>query len=375
MRKFLDNKTAAGVLLLLSALVMASAAHAQVLGRDGLPILGPEKATDGSSNCFYSNGGLGCDDAVCEATVCAIDSFCCDVAWDGICASEAIQLCEVTEVDNGERAVFHVSKNYVDGNTASATVTLSCFTGLPLVQSQLISNTQDVAFVVQSYNDGELDCDVSENPVPAGYSASYIASGNGSDDDEGCHFEDLALGANLFCEVTNIPDPVTVTVNKNWVIEGNGGDQLNPAYELTLWCDNAIEGGTPCQDISKAGGYDECYNAGPDDWYKVLTESGTGNTNDADYTADVVPYWDGGTDCWVEEQVYDDSVEVDGYDCGYSGNPGVHIVVGGGGGENECTITNTVFYEGIPTLGQYSMAILALMMLGLGMIGFRRFAA
>jgi len=38
-----------------------------------------------------------------------------------------------------------------------------------------------------------------------------------------------------------------------------------------------------------------------------------------------------------------------------------------------CTFTNTVFFEGIPTLGQYGLAVLALLMLGAGFIGFRRF--
>jgi hypothetical protein len=38
-----------------------------------------------------------------------------------------------------------------------------------------------------------------------------------------------------------------------------------------------------------------------------------------------------------------------------------------------CTIINTVFFEGIPTLGQYGMAILALLMLGVGFVSFRRF--
>jgi hypothetical protein len=42
-------------------------------------------------------------------------------------------------------------------------------------------------------------------------------------------------------------------------------------------------------------------------------------------------------------------------------------------GENaSCTIYNTVFFEGIPTLSQYGMAILALLMLGAGFVGFRR---
>jgi hypothetical protein len=40
---------------------------------------------------------------------------------------------------------------------------------------------------------------------------------------------------------------------------------------------------------------------------------------------------------------------------------------------HECTITNTVFFEGIPTLNQYGLALLALLMLGVGFVGFRRF--
>ena len=43
------------------------------------------------------------------------------------------------------------------------------------------------------------------------------------------------------------------------------------------------------------------------------------------------------------------------------------------GNPAECTVTNTVFFEGIPTLNQYGLAIMALLMLGIGMVGFRRF--
>ena len=43
------------------------------------------------------------------------------------------------------------------------------------------------------------------------------------------------------------------------------------------------------------------------------------------------------------------------------------------GGSSECTFVNTVFFEGIPTLNQYGLALLALLMLGVGAIGFRRF--
>jgi hypothetical protein len=44
-------------------------------------------------DCVVANGTPGCTNGECEATVCAVDPFCCDVAWDSICANEAIDLC------------------------------------------------------------------------------------------------------------------------------------------------------------------------------------------------------------------------------------------------------------------------------------------
>jgi hypothetical protein len=38
-----------------------------------------------------------------------------------------------------------------------------------------------------------------------------------------------------------------------------------------------------------------------------------------------------------------------------------------------CTLSNTLFFEGVPTLGKTGMAVLVLLMLGLGLAGFRRF--
>ena len=37
-----------------------------------------------------------------------------------------------------------------------------------------------------------------------------------------------------------------------------------------------------------------------------------------------------------------------------------------------CDVSGTLFFEGIPTLSHYGMAILALLMLGMGFIGIRR---
>jgi hypothetical protein len=44
-------------------------------------------------NCF-TEGVAGCTDPACCETVCAIDPFCCTNSWDGLCVSEAIDLCD-----------------------------------------------------------------------------------------------------------------------------------------------------------------------------------------------------------------------------------------------------------------------------------------
>ena len=44
----------------------------------------------GGGDCCSSNGSPGCDDPTCEAIICALDPFCCNNTWDGICANEAL---------------------------------------------------------------------------------------------------------------------------------------------------------------------------------------------------------------------------------------------------------------------------------------------
>ncbi|MBX7081990.1 MAG: hypothetical protein K1X88_22480 [Nannocystaceae bacterium] len=46
-----------------------------------------------TNNCCFANGGPGCEDGGCEATVCGVDGFCCSNTWDSICAGEAADLC------------------------------------------------------------------------------------------------------------------------------------------------------------------------------------------------------------------------------------------------------------------------------------------
>lgn len=52
-----------------------------------------EPVLDSCGDCLEANGTPGCTNAECQDAVCAVDPFCCDVAWDSICADEAVDLC------------------------------------------------------------------------------------------------------------------------------------------------------------------------------------------------------------------------------------------------------------------------------------------
>lgn len=60
-------------------------ANACAQGTPGEPIPG--------TTCCAPNGGVGCNDAECQAAVCGADPFCCDTEWDQICADQALTLC------------------------------------------------------------------------------------------------------------------------------------------------------------------------------------------------------------------------------------------------------------------------------------------
>ena len=329
--------TLAGFLLGAASLV------AQDTGRGGFPLPESDQGAAGSQSCFETSNDPGCNDEFCEAIVCAIDSFCCGVSWDDICVDEAIELCPTPE--DGPRARFQVAKNFTDDNPSEVEVSISCNTGLPLDQSKHISAGDGVVFVVTDYDDGELDCEITE-PVPGGYNVTYDAI-PGDTSSVSCAFEDLPWGAFTICNITNDPAPVTVTVDKVWMFHNESGgnqDQIDDTYDINLTCNAVIQGGYP-----SGNNYVRHINY---------------NHGDQTFNFTVYPTY-GGNTCWADEDVYDSAVESDN-----SGCQGMAIDIGEG---NSCTITNTVFFEGIPTLSQYGLAILALLMLGVGFVGFRRF--
>lgn len=145
--------------------------------------------------------------------------------------------------------------------------------------------------------------------------------------------------------------------------------EVDTDVRITLFCDAEIVGG------SKDNG---------DTWMrsKEITDY---TDEDGEYVGEgsaafeVIPNWfptsatpeeQEFTECWAVENVQDNAVEVVS-DCGSEESPGIEVAVGTGG---SCTITNTVFFEGIPTLSQYGVVLMALIMLGVGFIGMRRYA-
>jgi hypothetical protein len=147
--------------------------------------------------------------------------------------------------------------------------------------------------------------------------------------------------------------PVEVEVTKEWFMAGNSGNVYDPEASIMISSPTEIVGGYPCYDTKKTSYYgDYCAYLnfiGPDTVTKSVM---------------VYPTWKGVT-VNIEENVAETYIETEN-DCGGT----VTIYPGDGG---SCTVTNSVFFEGIPTLNQYGLALLALLMLGVGMVGFRRF--
>lgn len=53
----------------------------------------PPVCGDPNNHDCCTAGGPGCSDEKCCNTICAVDSFCCAVAWDAICVGEATSIC------------------------------------------------------------------------------------------------------------------------------------------------------------------------------------------------------------------------------------------------------------------------------------------
>jgi hypothetical protein len=266
-----------------------------------------------------------------------------DVNWFSNVSGDNIPFVENIQVflNGGEAAPnarFRVTKTFSDGLDAEVEVMLTCNTGLPLEQTFTIAggDPEGVTFVVTDIPEGGADCEVTETGSPDGYTVAL-------NDGAGCEWENVTSGFR-FCNITNTADPATYTVLKDFTVQRVGGDVVLAEADITIECDSEILN----------GGIE-------DDGTWTLSDTLT----DGETLVASVDTTEGSATCSATEEITQSGVEQSASGCGEVSLPA--------GGSHLCTFTNTVFFEGIPTLSQYGLAILVLLTLGVGFVGLRRF--
>ena len=305
------------------ALMLCFSASGSVFAADDTPGGFVEAPAD--SNCFEVWGGAGCDDAECEGIVAAVDPFCVQTSWDGICVAEALDMCTIDGITGIAR--FTVSKDFSDDNTMPVEVTMTCNDGFQNQPSFEITEDRGASFLLEGFLDGAADCTITES-VPDGYGALYITDGVEQSTD-GCSYTDLSQGSLHTCQVINTVAPVDITIDAVWTVDGDANDISETGY-VSLACNNA---GVVVWDVD----------------------------GDTSQTLSILPP----DTCVVSYGSDVSGVEVTGCE-----EP---ITIEVGDAEQTCTVEFTVFFEGIPTINQYGLAVMVLLMLGVGFVGFRRF--
>ena len=230
---------------------------------------------------------------------------------------------------------------FSNGYNGTVNVTLTCNSGNPLEQSFQISAANGVDFVVQELDTSSdaTRCTIVLGELDDGYITTDV-----------CIFQNNAVPALPFdesginqCDFLALPVPSVFITTKVW--EGDFTD-INTTASFSLSCTNA----SPDPDgLSLLLEFDFIENGPGIEEFEFFPAPGEISV------------------CRVieDEDLLDSAVDTD-QGCA----DGTAFTIGSG--IDGCTITNTVFYEGIPTLSQYGMAIMALLMLGVGFVGFRR---
>jgi hypothetical protein len=262
-----------------------------------------------------------------------------------------------------------VANFFNNGNDEdSVLVSLSCTTGSISPTSATLANGEGQVFVVSNIPVGpDNTCTLTQTAI-SGYDTSYLCDptasipgdvqcGNPGDlSTTSCSWTDVTADNVGYCAIYNDVAPVEVEVTKMWDITNAGaaGDDYSLFAEIIVGCDAEIMNDT----WSKKGW----------SYKKFYLDDSDYTAGEATVTVMVYPDFEG-NECFAVEDDVDSAVEVTS-DCGSWNNGAMEVGVGEG---DSCTITNTLFFEGIPTLNQYGMAIMVLLMLGVGFVGFRRF--
>jgi len=178
---------------------------------------------------------------------------------------------------------------------------------------------------------------INTNTGVAAYSATTTETG----------FESLAISIPGGCSPGNgedTPNVVELTVNKEWLFTKEQLSFINTA-KIKLECENVLGGDGVLQ--------------GNDMTWKWEFEG------DDSRTATINPDGTGNTFCQASERMTSSDVETTN-GCGF------RIPVNVGDPDKSCSIINTVFIEGIPTLSQYGLLVCSLLLLATGVVAARR---
>jgi len=253
-----------------------------------------------------------------------------------------------------DRATFTVQSRFVDNNHITpVTLRISCNTGQILEQTKTVQPNDglfgnfEVSFVVSSLGPTPLNCTVTQD-APFGYTPSYTCLGESdcveAQSASSCSFANVAEGTDNLCQVQSYPNPVPFTVIKEWLFAAEEIGEQDFA-NIKLECQNVFDG-----DGQSSGNLML--------WHWPVA----GNS---ERTASIQPSFLGNTRCRALENNTFSAVEATN-GC----EDWMPVLIGDNSGS--CTITNTVFLEGIPTLGEYGRWLMALMLLGIGMVAVRR---
>jgi hypothetical protein len=306
----------------------------------------------------------------------------------------ALMLLPTLVIAQTATATIRVVKTFNGSPPLEATVQLDCNDGHDSYQEKSgLADGDHHNFVITNFTAGEMDCVVTETILPGRigrFETDCQTSGEGAEawdcdskhdqyfpesywnyEEERsepelttkgkCDYVDIEHGVTLECRIENFLMAHRVDVQKHWIDEH---PEFNNATYAggKLECDTFIPNCRRGDDFQQVSGTRQGKNAswlkwdGQDDW-------------DSAYVCPTTS----GTSCWVTEKIQDSSVEADTGEC--SGSKGTPLyTIFPGDWDNQCTVVNTRIYEGVPTLSQYGLVILAMLMLGVGMVGFRRFA-
>lgn len=253
----------------------------------------------------------------------------------------------------GDNAEFKVQKHFEDGNDQlSTTLNIRCDTGLPLEQSIEVQpnngalGSYEVTFTVTDFEDAALNCDIWES-TPANYYASYecFSDGKCNSTATACSFTETSKGQDNLCVIRNYPENVEITVAADWFYLNEEQDLLlEDTVRVDLYCRHLITG-------------DGEWIASGMHWNWEFT------LDTPAQVATIQPRHDLVAECRTEQTAIVSAME---------STSNCDDWTPAGAGLN-CTITNTAFFEGIPTLSRASLIIGSLLLLMTGLVFVRRF--